>query len=65
MSEKLVESLLAKYFDETGTPSARNFRDDLIHLVRVAKAEQRQRNTRQLVERPEYRDLLQALEMTR
>jgi hypothetical protein len=55
-SDKLVAKLLSKYFDDMATPAARDFVEDLQHLVRAAQAEQRIRDAEAAVARPEYRD---------
>lgn len=56
-SEQFIEKLLSKYFDECASPPARNFRNDLVHLMHLAKAEQRIAEAERLVSRTEFRDM--------
>lgn len=55
-SDQLIKKLLLKYFDDITARPAINFRDDLIHLIRLAKAEQRTYDAEELVSHPGFQD---------
>lgn len=65
LSQKIIEKLVNKLFEDPMCQDACAYREDLLGLVRAAKSEQHIHEAEQLILRPEFRDAFFSIDSMR